>query len=266
MGLTPRTRLALCTGKDQNNGAILFAHNHTVFIDMSRQLFDLAGANDEIRFSPYCWRTKMALKHKGLDFDAVAWRFTEKQRLEQSGQGRVPVLVDGESIVHDSWAIAEYLDATYPDRPALMRDAPAKAAAKLTQAWTDRTVFGPLRPIAVKAVWDLLDETDRGYFRESREKMLGRPLEEVSSQEAIERANVELKSVLAPAEVTLKEFAYLGGDEPYYGDYVLFGTLMWPHCVSGQFALDTDTATAAWFDRMLNLYDGYAAAAARAAA
>jgi hypothetical protein len=30
-------------------------------------LYDLAGAEAERRFSPFCWRTKMALAHKGLE-------------------------------------------------------------------------------------------------------------------------------------------------------------------------------------------------------
>jgi hypothetical protein len=33
---------------------------------MGMQLYDLAGAESERRFSPYCWRIKLALMHKGL--------------------------------------------------------------------------------------------------------------------------------------------------------------------------------------------------------
>jgi hypothetical protein len=32
---------------------------------MAIKLYDLAGAKSERRFSPFCWRTKMALAHKG---------------------------------------------------------------------------------------------------------------------------------------------------------------------------------------------------------
>jgi glutathione S-transferase len=62
---------------------------------MGLQLYDLAGAEPERRFSPYCWRTKMALAHKGLPFDTIPWRFADKDVIAFSGQGRVPVLVDG---------------------------------------------------------------------------------------------------------------------------------------------------------------------------
>jgi glutathione S-transferase len=58
---------------------------------MGMQLYDLAGAESERRFSPYCWRIKLALMHKGLPFDTIPWRFAEKSAIAFSGQGRVPV-------------------------------------------------------------------------------------------------------------------------------------------------------------------------------
>ena len=38
---------------------------------MAIALWDLAGADEARRFSPYCWRTKMALWHKGLAFETI---------------------------------------------------------------------------------------------------------------------------------------------------------------------------------------------------
>ena len=61
---------------------------------MAITLYDLAGAEAGRRFSPFCWRTKMALAHKGLDVETVPWRFTEKDKLPQPNAGRVPVIVD----------------------------------------------------------------------------------------------------------------------------------------------------------------------------
>jgi glutathione S-transferase len=72
-------------------------------------LHDLAGADPALRFSPYCWRTKFALAHKGLPVDTVPWRFTDTDAIAFSGQGRVPVIQDEVTVVSDSWAIAEYL-------------------------------------------------------------------------------------------------------------------------------------------------------------
>ena len=69
---------------------------------MAIKLYDLAGAEADRRFSPYCWRTKMALAHKGLDFETIPWHFTDKSAIAFSGSERVPVIVDDETSVADS--------------------------------------------------------------------------------------------------------------------------------------------------------------------
>ena len=86
---------------------------------MAIKLYDLAGAEDDRRFSPYCWRVKMALKHKGLDFETIPWRFTDEEAIAPYKSTTVPVLLDGNESVADSWAIALYLDEVYPSRPRL---------------------------------------------------------------------------------------------------------------------------------------------------
>ena len=55
-----------------------------------RILYDLAGAQDDRRFSPYCWRTRMALAHKGLSVDTVPWRFTTKRRSRFPARRKFP--------------------------------------------------------------------------------------------------------------------------------------------------------------------------------
>jgi len=64
---------------------------------MAVELFELVG-DDDRRFSPYCWRARMALAHKGIEADYIPVGFTEKDRIAFSGQQLVPVLRDGEKI------------------------------------------------------------------------------------------------------------------------------------------------------------------------
>ena len=45
--------------------------------DVSIVLYDLKG-RDGLRYSPYCWRIRYALAHKGLEIENVAVGFTEK--------------------------------------------------------------------------------------------------------------------------------------------------------------------------------------------
>ena len=223
---------------------------------MTIQLYDLCGGDPSLRFSPYCWRTKMALAHKGLDVEALAWKFTEKERIAMSGQPRVPVIVDGDQIISDSWQIALYLDTAYPDRPALMGNDGARAAAQFINTWTDTTVFGPLVPFCAKAVHDILDPADTDYFRSSREQRFGKSLEEVCSADARANAKSTLARILKPVESVLGDHAFLGGESPFYGDYAVFGTLMWPHVVATEPVLEAGGAVATWFERMLDLHGG----------
>ena len=148
---------------------------------MGMQLYDLAGAEPERRFSPYCWRIKLALMHKGLPFDTIPWRFTDKEAIAFSGQGRVPVLVDGDHIVFDSWTIATYLEDTYADRPSLFRGEGGRAVTRFVNAWADGVLVGGILRLIVTDILAHLDEKDRAYFRETREKRLGAVLEAVSA-------------------------------------------------------------------------------------
>jgi len=100
-------------------------------------LYDLAGAEADRRFSPFCWRTKMALAHKGLDVETVPWRFTEKDKLPAPNDGRVPVIIDDGKVVHDSSAIADYLEEHYADRPSLFPGEAARGLSKFVQNWTE---------------------------------------------------------------------------------------------------------------------------------
>ena len=86
---------------------------------MSLKLFELVGTDASRPFSPLCWRTRMALAHKGLSAETIPWCFTEKGAIAPHGSEKVPVLLDGETAVVDSWTIANYLEDTYPDRPLL---------------------------------------------------------------------------------------------------------------------------------------------------
>lgn len=86
-----------------------------------RELFELCGADPERVFSPYCWRVRLALAHKGLDWQSRSTRFTDKDLIALSGQKLVPVLIDEGETVHDSLAIFAHLDQRYPQRPLLGR-------------------------------------------------------------------------------------------------------------------------------------------------
>ena len=100
---------------------------------MTVVLYELVGKDDH-RFSPYAWRIRMALAHKGLEAELVPCKLTEKEKIAFSGQDRVPVLKDGETIVSDSWRIACCLEDRYPDRPSLFGCPVGRGVARLANA------------------------------------------------------------------------------------------------------------------------------------
>jgi glutathione S-transferase len=221
---------------------------------MAIVMYDLAGADPALRFSPYCWRIRMALAHKGLAVETVPWRFTEKAVLAFSGQGRVPVIRDGDAVVSDSWSIAEYLEATYPDRPSLFGGATGRAHARFINSWADGVILGGIARLIVRDLLDVVDPKDRTYFRESREARFGMSLEAVQQGRETRVADFRA-SLLLPVRLVLGRQKWLGGDTPSYADHIIFGTLQWPRCVSRFELVAADDPIAAWRERMLDLFD-----------
>lgn len=224
---------------------------------MNIRLYDLAAADEARRFSPYCWRTRMSLKHKGLDFETIPWRFTDKDAIAFTHQIFVPVLVDDKTIVNDSWRIAEYLDQAYPDRPKLFDSAMAKSEARFIGHWADIAVHGPVSRMIILDIYNQIDPKDREYFRTTREKRFGKPLEAVQAER--ETAKEDLGKALAPMRRSIKEQPFLAGEKPGYADYTLFGAFQWARVISDYEILKPDDEIGQWRARMLALFGGYAA-------
>ena len=223
---------------------------------MAITLYDLAAADADRRFSPFCWRTRMALAHKDLAVDSVPWRFTETDKIAFSGQGKVPVIVDGGKTVFDSWTIADYLDAAYPDRPPLLASPRERALAKFVGAWTDTVLHPGLARLIMADVWAHLDDKAKPYFRESREKRFGTTLEAFCADRDSKLA--AFRQSLTPLRATLQAQPYLGGDAPDYADYIVFGGFQWARVISTVQLLAADDPVAAWRQRLLDAFDGLA--------
>jgi glutathione S-transferase len=223
---------------------------------MAIKLYDLAAAEDDRRFSPYCWRIKMALKHKGLAFESVPWRFTEKEALAFSGSTTVPVLVDGGHAVSDSWTIAEYLEEAYPSRPGLFEGSESVALSLFLSNWAVRTVHPPLFRAVLLDLFGHVHEKDRAYFRESREKRLGSTLEQAGGDP--QKSLAEFRSALEPLRPVLARNEFVSGKGPGFADYIVFGAFQWARAVSPLPLLERKDPVYTWRARMLDLFDGFA--------
>ena len=220
---------------------------------MAIQLYELVGQDDR-RFSPYCWRTRMALEHKELAYDAVPIRFPDKDLISFSGQDKVPVIRDGDTVVSDSWAIAEYLEKEYTDSPSLFCGATRHGLARFLNVWTDRTLHLALIKLVIADIQDHLDPADREYFIESRSARFGKLPAEVKNHS--EEDVKAFRAAISTLRAALEGQDFLSGEAAAYGDYIVFGAFAWARAVSYYPLLKNDDPVYAWRGRMLDMFDG----------
>ncbi len=215
--------------------------------------YELAGG-DGRRFSPHCWRTRMALAHKNLAYQTVAVGFSEIASIGDGTHKTVPVIEDRGRFFGDSWTIANYLEEVYPERPSLFGGTAGRALTLFVQNWVSEVVHRGVVELVVLDIHDQLGERDKTYFRTSRERRFGRMLEEV--QQGRETRVGNFRKSLEPLRKILAAQPWLSGEEPLYADYVAFGALQWPRIVSRFPLLSDDDPVAQWFVRCLDLFDG----------
>jgi glutathione S-transferase len=224
---------------------------------MSIVLYDLKG-KDGLRYSPFAWRVRLALAHKGIEPENVAVGFTEKDRIAFSGQPLVPVIVDkknGGKVVFDSFQIARYLDEAYPDKP-LMDSPQARSLAQFFGNWLGTAVLPAIAGMIVGDVFQRVRLEDQAYFRETREKRFGKKLEEIA--EGRDQRLTALRATLEPLRMLLRQQDFICGAAPAYADYMAFGTFQWPR-IGGEFELfEADDPLYAWRGRMIGLFDNLA--------
>lgn len=219
---------------------------------MARLLYDLCGVDEGLRFSPYCWRVKFALAHKGLDVETRAWHFTDKEAIAFSQQGKVPVLVDGDETLTDSYEIFRHLDRRYPEKP-LLGEASAEARARFFKFYGERLLAPGMIRTVVMDLYNAIHPKDREYFRETREKAFGRSLEEMH---APSKGLTMLDQALEPLRGRLSEADYIDGDAPAGADYLIFGHFMWARSVSTADLVSNADPVYAWIERMLDAHGG----------
>lgn len=218
-------------------------------------LYELAGA-DGRRFSPNCWRVRMALEHKGLEYSTIPTRFADIASIGDGMHKTVPVIEDRHRFVGDSWKIATYLEATYADRYSLFGGAAGQALSLFVQNWVIDVLHRGVIELVLLDIHDQLDEADKAYFRMSRERRFGRALEDVQSRR--ENRVVDFRKTLQPLRQVLGAQPWLSGNAPLYPDYLALAPFFWARAVSHFPLLAADDPVKAWFERGLDLFSGHA--------
>jgi glutathione S-transferase len=218
-------------------------------------LWELRGKGGQ-PYSLFSWRTRMALKHKRLAFASHPVPMTDKAAIAFSGGKTVPIIKDGETVVRDSWKIAEYLEDKYPNAPTLFGGAIGRGVTQAFNTWVDRALVPAMMPVIVAGIHERVDAADETYFRQQFEGFLKCTLEEARARrpQALER----LQKVLEPMHAVVKRQPFICGSDPAYGDYILFSVLQWARITSPQDIFNTSDALYGWRSRILDLYDGFA--------
>ncbi len=222
---------------------------------MAIVLYELGGKGGQ-RYSQFSWRTRMALAHKGLDFETVPVAVSDKAAIAFSGQTKVPILKDGETVVFDSWKIAEHLETTYPDHPSLFGGERGQALARFVNVWADRQLVSRLVPMLMIDLLGIVDDTDAAHMRAGIEAAFKKSLEDLSAKRNDDV--VGFRRLLDPVRVGLRAQAFISGASPAYADYIVFSLLQWARIVSTFEVIEASDLIAGWRERMLDLYGGLA--------
>lgn len=221
---------------------------------MALTLFELGGLDDR-RYSLFSWRTRLALAHKGLAAEFKPVRVSDKAAIAFSKQDKVPILVDGDQVIHDSFRIAQHLEAHHGG-DSLFGGETGAALTRFVNAWVDRALIPRLAPLVVIDVAGIVDEADALHLRRVMEKAFGKPLEELAANRDKDIAG--FRRLLDPARASLRSQPFLCGSRPAYADYILFSPFQWARIISPFEVLEAGDALAAWRERMLDLFDGLA--------
>jgi len=90
-------------------------------------------------WSTNCERVGLALAHKGIEVESVMIEYSNRGPVEAvSGQGLVPVIDDGGTVVSDSVAIIRHLERRTPEPPLFPAAESRRAEVDLFIEWFER--------------------------------------------------------------------------------------------------------------------------------
>jgi glutathione S-transferase len=221
---------------------------------MTLVMYERVG-HDGRRPSPFSWRIRHALAHKGVPVEFRIVRFADVETIQKlSGQHMVPILLDGDRVVHDSWSISCYLEDRFPELPSLFGGEAGRGLARLLNHWSDDVLGTAVRRLIAADFIHCLAPEDRDYYRRSREAAFGCTLEQYCADRP--RWLQHFAAVVAPLERTLSEQPYFAGATPNYADYLLFSVFQYMRLGCPDEFVAEGTALRRWRDGLALAFDG----------
>ena len=256
-----------------------------LYTNMSRKiiLYDIASNLKPQAWSPNCWKARQViisqlpghtdeytsryvLNYKNLPYETVyvsypdieqLWKTLGLSPLAEQPSTTLPIIsvpsTDGgpPSVIADSFNIAIFLDHEFPNTPAVI---PENTGA-LQASWVNTLsmiVAPAFRPLILSNAARQLDERGAAYFRRTREKAFGIPLEQIAPpgekrDAAIEKMKSSLSRLAGMLDANGGEQGardwVMGSKGPTLADFALGGTLHWLRLMGDQ---ETWEIVAAW--------------------
>ena len=121
--------------------------------------------------SPFAWRAMLGLEIKKLAYESKLLSFSAgelrgAEHLARNPRGKIPVLVDGDTVVRESLAILAYLESKFPE-PALFGKSPEATALVWRLVMELENYFTPAMMGAVGPVFfDTADGMEEEMYAE----------------------------------------------------------------------------------------------------
>jgi len=149
----------------------------------------------DFQASPNCQRVKVVLEEKKLPYEKVPvdLRKGEQKKpdfLKLNPYGKVPVIIDGDTVLYESCIINEYLEERYPEPSLMPKDAGRKAKIRILIDYGINRLDAPYQKLRLE------------LMKEEKER----------NQDTIESAKKELRELLQRFERDMGNQPYLAGD------------------------------------------------------
>ncbi len=191
----------------------------------------------QFELSHFSEKVRLILDYKGLAYRKIEVTpgIGQIELFRLAGQRQVPVLKDGNEVIADSTAIADYLERQYPDRPIIPTEPKLRGLTLLIEQWADESIGLNARKVLIGALNQ--DHALRAAFLPSsvpdvvKNLISAVPTEFLSvlgqgvgfGPDAIKSAMEAIKRDLTALTFILSEQPYLVTDHPTLADFAVAG-------------------------------------------
>jgi glutathione S-transferase len=194
----------------------------------------------QFELSQYSEKVRFILDYKGLSYRKVdvVPGVGQLDLLRLSGQSKVPVLKDGDTVIADSTEIAFYLDRKFPEKPLIPTDPVKRGQCLLMEEWADESIGLKGRKALIGALnqnpsfrTSILPREIPGFLKNLVGAVPSELLDVLGTGvgfggDAVKDALRGLKQDLEALSLILQHQPYLVGNEPTLADFAVAGLSM----------------------------------------